>query len=60
MTVRKLRAKQRGPRCSHCDARAVHRGVNFTRFACDEHLAVLQAEDDRQAAVEREQIGDGF
>lgn len=48
MTVRKLRSKQRGPRCSYCDARAVWRGVYFTKFACDEHKPRLDAADSEQ------------
>lgn len=60
MTVRRLKSKQRGPFCSHCSARAVWRGVGFTRFACTEHLATLEAEDAKQAQCERNQEGDGF
>jgi len=60
MTVRRLRAKQRGPRCSYCTERAIHRGVGFTMFACAEHLDSLTAADRRQHAIELTQIGDGF
>lgn len=49
MTVRRLRAKQRGPRCNHCERRAVYRGCDFTRFACTAHHPELFAEDRAQA-----------
>lgn len=49
MTVRRLRGKQVGPRCSFCPERASWRGVYFTRFACNSHHAELSAEDKRQA-----------
>lgn len=50
MTVRKLRAKQRGPFCSFgCSVRATHRGCGFTKFACAEHLHVLQFVDTQQS-----------
>lgn len=45
MTVRKLRAKQRGPQCSYCSERANWRGVYFTRFACDGHHSLLIDDD---------------
>ncbi len=48
MSVRKLKAKQRGPFCSYCQQRATHRGGMFTRFASANHLEVLQS-DDRKA-----------
>lgn len=48
MTVRKLRVKQRGHKCSYCSERANWRGVYFTRFACDGHLSALEAEDANQ------------
>lgn len=50
MTVRRLRAKQRGPRCSYCEERAVHRGCYFRMFACSEHLDKLTEDDAAQAA----------
>lgn len=50
MTVRRLRAKQRCHRCDHCDARATWRGVYFTRFACEDHFGLLDAEDKGQSA----------
>ena len=49
MTVRRLKAVQRGPICSYCTARAAWRGCYFTRFACDTHLDQLKAADRRQA-----------
>lgn len=52
MTVRLLRKKQRGPRCSYCDLRADYRGLGFTKFACAAHEAKLRTED--QAAWARE------
>jgi tRNA(Ile2) C34 agmatinyltransferase TiaS len=60
VTVRVLRAKQRGPKCSTCGERAKWRGVDFTRFACADHETELRTEDDAQAERERNQIGDGF
>lgn len=48
MTVRRLRANQRGTRCSYCDCRATHRGVYFTRFSCEDHLIALYNEDQVQ------------
>lgn len=50
MTVRKLRKKQRGPKCSYCPERAEYRGLMFTKFGCAQHKAALDAED---AAQER-------
>jgi hypothetical protein len=60
MTVRRLRARQRGPCCSWCEKRAIHRGVLFTKFACDVHLIDLQAADDRQEHINRLNEGDGL
>jgi tRNA(Ile2) C34 agmatinyltransferase TiaS len=60
MSVRLLRAKQRGPKCSTCGERAKWRGVDFTRFACADHEKELRAEDDEQVMRERNQEGDGF
>lgn len=45
MTVRKLRAKQRGPSCFWCAKRAAFRGFMFGRFACLTHLDDLLAWD---------------
>jgi hypothetical protein len=53
MTVRRLRANQRGPRCSYCSERAVHRGCLFTRFACPDHLDKLRTEDAGRARIEQ-------
>jgi hypothetical protein len=50
VTVRKLRAKQRGPKCSWCDAKAIQRGFMFSRFACADHAAELAAWDARAQA----------
>lgn len=60
MSVRFLRRKQRGPFCSHCNERAIWRGLGFTRFACASHLPDLNAEQTEQNERERNQIGDGF
>lgn len=49
MTVRRLRAKQRGPRCGYCTERAVWRGMGFTLFACAEHETQLRTDDADQA-----------
>lgn len=48
MSVRKLRAKQRGMKCNFCDAPAVWRGVYFTRFACAAHYEKLVDIDNEQ------------
>lgn len=48
MVVRKLRAKQRGPKCSYCPERANWRGMYFTRFACDGHHGLLIDDDSVQ------------
>ena len=48
MTVRVLRAKQRGPNCSYCANKAKWRGVYFTRFACAEHEGLLRTADAEQ------------
>lgn len=50
MTVRRLRSKQRGPICSFCSKRADLRGVGFSRFACEAHRELLEAEDRRASA----------
>lgn len=50
MTVRRLIASQRGPRCNHCTESAVWRGCYFKRFACTSHKDLLLAEDRQQAA----------
>lgn len=55
MTVRRLRANQRGPICNHCKARAIWRGVYFTRFACDAHQHDLEREDAGQGARDSRQ-----
>lgn len=52
MTVRKLRKNQRGPTCSYCLNRAVHRGLVFTRFACAEHKPLLDAADEAQERLD--------
>jgi hypothetical protein len=44
MTVRKLRAKQRGPWCSYCDARAIHTS-GHQKHSCTDHLPELEAFD---------------
>jgi hypothetical protein len=52
MTVRRLKGAQLGPWCSYCTAapfRATHRGLSYTKFACIEHLPMLQAADRKQA-----------
>lgn len=51
MTVRKLRAAQRGPWCSYCgpkETRAVYRGCHFEKFACQDHLDNLNKDDAEQ------------
>jgi hypothetical protein len=45
MTVRKLRKKQQGPKCSFCQNKAVYRGSLFTKFSCEDHVNALSAED---------------
>lgn len=47
MTVRRLRIKQRGRKCDHCTLKADYRGAYFARFACEAHLSLLKAEDER-------------
>lgn len=49
MTIRRLRGKQGGPKCSYCTERADWRGVYFTMFACAEHLPKLEGDDSDQA-----------
>jgi hypothetical protein len=60
MTVRRLRAKQRGPFCSWCKERATHRGVGFTRFACVEHLAELEKADTDQSRLDQHETEGEF
>jgi len=48
--VYKLKAKQRGPKCSYCDERATHRGFMFGKFSCEQHLAELEQWDRRETA----------
>jgi hypothetical protein len=50
VSVRRLRAKQRGPRCSYCPSLAKHRGMHFTKFACEDHRSQLVADDEAAAA----------
>lgn len=54
MTVRRLRAKQRGPWCSYCQekVRAVHRGCGFRKFACSKHFEDLHSDDAKDAAFD--------
>ena len=55
MTVRRLKAAQRGAWCSYCadlKTRATHRGVSFTKFSCAGHLPALEAADREQARLE--------
>lgn len=49
MAVRKLKAKQRGPRCQWCDSRATHRGYGH-KLGCEAHMAELIAQDARNSA----------
>lgn len=48
MTVRRLRANQRGPKCSWCAGKATHRGFMFGKLACADHIAELTAWDKRE------------
>lgn len=57
MSVRSLKAKQRGPRCSYCTERAKWRGLMFRRFACSEHHGRLVAEDQEQSRRDAYQTG---
>ncbi len=50
MTVRRLKTKQLGPKCSFCDEKAVHRGYGFGKFACGSHHQQL-SEWDRIASA---------
>lgn len=50
MAVRKLKTKQRGPKCSWCETKATYRGFMFGKHACEEHMAELKAWDKRATA----------
>lgn len=50
MAVRKLKTKQRGPKCSYCEHRATHRGFGFGWFSCDKHIDQLTEQDRRDSA----------
>lgn len=50
MTVRRLKAKQRGPVCSYCESKAEYRGFGFGKFACEQHVPELTAWDRREQA----------
>lgn len=50
MAVRRLKGKQRGPKCSWCAERATHRGFMFGKHACESHMAQLVAWDEREQA----------
>ena len=50
MTVRRLRKKQKGPKCDWCDEKAVYRGWHFTKFACSEHHLALDDLDTKLTA----------
>lgn len=49
MAVRRLKPKQRGPRCEWCSNRATHRGYGHS-LGCDDHLAQLREQDTRDSA----------
>jgi hypothetical protein len=56
MTVRPLKAAQRGPWCSYCEGekvRATHRGLGFTKFSCAAHVSDLEAADMTQTRMDR-------
>jgi len=48
--MRKLRAKQRGPKCSFCENKATHRSMYFNKYGCADHLAEVQADTDASVA----------
>ena len=51
MTIRKLKAKQRGPYCPYCPpktTRATHRGYGHS-LACEKHLPELREQDARDS-----------
>ena len=50
MSVRRLKAKQRGPFCTYCQERAVWRGSMFRKFACNAHEHWLRDDDRRDCA----------
>lgn len=50
MSVYRLKAKQWGPRCSWCGARATHRGFMHAKHACPTHFAELEAWDRKEQA----------
>ena len=52
MAVYRLRKNQRGPKCSYCDAKAVHRGCYFRKFACTDHISRLVEDDALQMEVD--------
>lgn len=50
MTVRRLKGKQTGLKCSWCEAKALHRGYGFGKLACAVHLPELTEWDRREQA----------
>lgn len=50
MTVRKLKAKQRGAKCDWCDEKATLRGYGFGKHSCEQHRKELEEWDRRAQA----------
>lgn len=52
MAVYKLKAKQRGPKCSFCNSCATYRGFMFAQFSCDAHRPKLVSWDTKETRAD--------